>query len=245
MSRNSNSNPFSQNIRCSRTTATRLDPRTFRDHARVVCRIDGAMLGFEYTEDDDMDCLERAFTGETTQSLCAPETYDRASGPPRWDAGDKLEEKESIQDVADKLDTWDAQDYISNQPPFHFSTAVAEAEVRGITGELTGAAKRWKSADEEEEEADDSFGALRRKQQALLEAADAAAATKTEALSTMGEKRTAEHSLGEAILDCRFAAVHEEVEEEEFVAPPEFPLRICLAGKNFCWQVGTSIKTRR
>ena len=89
------------------------DPRTFRDHARVVCRIDGAMLGFEYTEDDDMDCLERAFTDQTTQSLCAPETYDRASVPPRWDAGDKLEEKESIQDVADKLDTWDAQDYIA------------------------------------------------------------------------------------------------------------------------------------
>ena len=180
-----------------------------------------------------MDCLERAFTGETTQSLCAPETYDRASGPPRWDAGDKLEEKESIQDVADKLDTWDAQDYIGNAPPFHFSTSVAEAEVRGITGELTGAAKRWKGTDEEEEEADDSFGALRRRQQALLEKADAASKTKTEALATMGEKRTAEHSLGEAILDCRFAAVHEEVEEEAFVAPPEFPLRICLAGRTF------------
>merc|ERR1719421_514475 len=130
------------------------DPATFRDHARVICRIDGAMLGFEYTEDDDMDCLERAFTDQTTRSLCAQETFDPASQPPRWDAGDKLEEKESIQDVADKLDTWDAQDYIGNAPPFHFSAHVAEAEVRGITGELAGAAKRWKGTEEEEEETD-------------------------------------------------------------------------------------------
>ena len=49
----------------------------------------------------------------------------------------------------------------------------------------------------------------------------------------MGEKRTAEHSLGEAILDCRFAAVHEDAVEEEFTPPPDFPLRICLAGRTF------------
>ena len=162
------------------------------------------MLGFEYTEDDDMDCLERAFTDQTTQSLCAPETYDRASGPPRWDAGDKLEEKESIQDVADKLDGWDAQDYIRNEPPFHFSTAVAEAEVRGITGELTGAAKRWKSTEEEEEEADDSFGALRRRQQALSEKAAEAeqprGAARCPLSMTMMSRRAARPTAAQAAL---------------------------------------------
>ena len=211
------------------------DPFTLRDHSRVVGRLDGALLGFEHVEDDGRDCLDRAFADESTQHLASRDTADPPSKPPRWGLDAQLEERESPADVAQQLDAWDAQDYVANEGPFHFSAKVAEAEVRGLGNaeDMKGASKRWSAAADEPEEEDGGYGALRRRQQSLVDAAAAALQRKNDALALIGETRTAEHSLGEAILDCRFAAQHEEEAPVEETYPPEFPLRICLAGRTF------------